>query len=75
MVCVFRAFCEHIERAVSVLLTAKCRRVTRLNTKYGKIRAHSSNASIGSDGYKHEEEKEGQHVISSSAPADSSSKT
>ncbi|KAG6597316.1 protein PAM71-homolog, chloroplastic [Cucurbita moschata] len=61
--------------AKTVSKSLKCRRVTRLNTKYGKIRAHSSNASIGSDGYKHEEEKEGQHVISSSAPADSSSKT
>lgn len=61
---------------MSMLLTVKHRRVTRLNGTCGKIRAHSSNVSIGSDGYKHEEEKEGQHVVSSSAPVDiNSSKT
>lgn len=58
---------------MSMLLTVKCRRVKRLNGRYGEIRAHSSNVSIGSDGYKHEEEKEGQHVVSSSAQVDSSS--
>lgn len=60
----------------TILTSLKHRRVTRLNGTCGKIRAHSSNVSIGSDGYKHEEEKEGQHVVSSSAPVDiNSSKT
>lgn len=57
----------------NVTKSLKCRRVKRLNGRYGEIRAHSSNVSIGSDGYKHEEEKEGQHVVSSSAQVDSSS--
>ncbi|XP_011650895.1 protein PAM71-homolog, chloroplastic [Cucumis sativus] len=60
-------------RTVSTSL--KHRRVTRLSRTYGKSRAHSSNVSIGSDGYKHEEEKEGHHVISGSASDISSSKT
>ncbi|XP_022157986.1 protein PAM71-homolog, chloroplastic [Momordica charantia] len=57
----------------TVSTSQRCRRVTRLSGTFGELRAHSSNVSIGSDGYKHEEEKEDQHVISSSAPADSSS--
>ena len=63
------------ELVMSMLLTVKRTRVTSLSRTYDKIRAHSSNVSIGSDGYKHEEEKEGHHVISGSAPDISSSKT